>query len=252
MKLSSAPSYWSGSPNVGGTGHFVGDRIAIAAGDNYAIVAWADFRNLNDPDVYAARIVNDIPTAVLDVSDFSATPAEGGVRLRWQVNDVQRIAGLRVFRSEPDSAERALGAEDLHPLRAGAGEFLDLTGQSGRTYTYRLRVLRGSVADWLGPVEAKLPAAVTALAWRRASPNPFAGGTKLVLAVPVAATGAVRIYDVQGKEVRTVRAGKFEPGETTLAWDGRDAHGNDVAPGVYFMTAEVGAAAARMKLARVR
>jgi hypothetical protein len=251
MKLSSAPSYWSGSPSVGGTGHFVGDRIAIAAGDNYAVVAWADFRNPNDPDVYAARIVNDVPTAVLDVSDLTAMPAGDGVRLRWQVNDVQRIAGLRVFRSEPDSAERALGADELHPLRAGVGEFLDGSAQPGHTYSYRLRVLHGSVADWLGPVEATLPAAVTTLSWRRASPNPFTAGTELVLAVPAAATGAVRIYDVQGKQVRTVRAGKFEPGETTLAWDGRDANGNDVAPGIYFMAAEVGGHAVQVKLARL-
>ena len=258
MKLSSAPSYWSGAPGAGGFGNYVGDRIAIAAGDNYAVVAWTDFRNGSgaitpgDPDVYAARIVNDVATAVEDVSDLTAAPTTGGVRVRWVVNDLRRVAGLRVFRSEPDSAERALGDDDVRPTRAGESEFLDGTAQPGRTYSYRLRILRGASADWLGPVQTSLPAAVTALAWRRASPNPFAAGTEVVLAVPAAATGTVRIFDVQGKEVRTVRAGRFEPGETSLAWDGRDAHGSDVAPGIYFVSAEIGGRAARMKLARVQ
>jgi len=52
--------------------------------------------------------------------------------------------------------------------------------------------------------------------------------------------------------VRTVWAGRFEPGETSLAWDGRDAHGSDDAPGIYFVSAEIGGRAARMKLARVQ
>ena len=97
-----------------------------------------------------------------------------------------------------------------------------------------------------------MPTAIRTLAWRGARPNPFAAATELKLAVPARAEGAVRVYDVQGHEVRTLRAGRFEPGELSLAWDGRDARGSAVSPGVYFLAARVGAASVRMKLARVR
>ena len=157
-----------------------------------------------------------------------------------------------VFRSEPDSAETALGDGELHPQRQGIGEFVDATAKPGRTYAYRLKIQRGATADWLGPVEVRLPAAVTALSWRAAAPNPFAAATQVTLAVPARAEGAVRVYDVQGKEVRTLRAGRFEAGETLLGWDGRDARGDNVSPGIYFLAAEVGGQSVRMKLARVQ
>ena len=257
LKLSSAPSYWSGGPGAGGYGDYVGDRIAVAAGDNYGVVAWTDFRNGSgavqpgDPDVYAARIVNDVPTAVLDVSDFTAAPSDSGVRLNWVVNDARRVAGLRVFRSEAGDGELPLGEGDLQPTRAGVGEFVDRTARAGNAYAYRLRVLRGATADWLGPVTVAMSVRLAALAWRAAWPNPFAHRTTVKLAVPRAAEGTVRVYDVQGKEVRTLAAGRFEPGERDIEWDGRDASGGMAAPGLYFVAAQVGGAKARVRVARV-
>ncbi len=255
MKLSGVPSFWGGSPNVGGRGESIGDRIAVAAGADFGVVAWADFRDTFngaiDPNVYSARIV-DTPVAVLDISDFSAAPVAEGVRLRWIVHDVRSISGLRVLRTQDGGEEIALGAEDLLVRATGAGEFLDRTAEPGTSYRYRLRVARGAGADWLGPVEVTLPTLIASLSWRGAQPNPFAAGTSLRLAVPVAAAGAVRVYDLQGKEVRTLKEGLFEVGEASLAWDGRDARGEAVAPGVYFLDAHVGGASVQMKLARVR
>ena len=249
------PIYWSGNREAGGFGEFVGDRIAVAAGADFGVVAWADFRDIDrgatDANVYSARIV-DIPVAVTDVSDFSASPHEAGVRLAWHVNDVRAVTGLRVHRQGPDGQELPLGTDEIEARAAGAYEYVDRTAEPGTSYTYRLRIARGTAADWLGPVEASMPTAIRTLAWRGARPNPFAGATELKLAVPARAEGAVRVYDVQGHEVRTLHAGRFEPGEVSLAWDGRDTRGNAVAPGVYFLAARVGAASVRMKLARVR
>ena len=255
QRLSRAGSYWSGNREAGGFGEYVGDRIAVAAGADFGVVAWADFRDVDrgmtDANVYSARLV-DIPVAVTDVSDFSASPHEDGVRLAWHVNDVRAVTGLRVHRQGPEGDETPLGADDLEARSAGAYEYVDRTAAPGTSYRYRLRIARGVGADWLGPVEATVPVSIRALAWRGAWPNPFAGATELHLAVPQAAEGAVRVYDVQGHEVRTLHAGRFEPGELSLAWDGRDARGSAVSPGVYFLAARVGAASVRMKLARVR
>ena len=49
-----------------------------------------------------------------------------------------------------------------------------------------------------------------------------------------AATAVVlAIYDVRGRRVRTLAQGQQEPGTHPVRWDGRDAQGEPVAPGVY-------------------
>ena len=255
LRLSSRPSSWSGpvSTDIGVLpGEIIGDRIAIAAEDNYGIVAWADLRDWNtNSDIYAARIVSDVPTAVEAVSGLAGEPVVGGVRLSWQVNDVHAVTGLRVFRAAEDGIETPLGEADILPTREGTLAYLDATVEPGRTYDYRLQVRAGGQLTWLGPVEVTTPSRIASLAWRAAWPNPFARRTSVKLAVPRVSEGSVRVYDVQGKEVRTLAAGRFEPGERTIEWDGRDASGGMAAPGLYFVAAQVGGESTRMRVARV-
>jgi len=254
LKLSSRPSGWNGVEESQIhllPGELIGDRIAIAAGNDYALVAWTDLRNWPArSDIYAARIV-DVPTATLAVSDLRAEPGPTGIYLAWLVNDARAVAGVRVYRQTGDEAEVALGERDMSPTHAGRLEFLDTTVQSGHTYTYRLQVRGTTGIMWLGPVEVTMPDQISSLAWRSAWPNPFGRRTSIKLAVPRRAEGAVRVYDVQGKEVRTLSEGLFEPGERTLEWDGRDAAGNASAAGIYFISAQVGGESARLRVARV-
>lgn len=52
----------------------------------------------------------------------------------------------------------------------------------------------------------------------------------------VPATGGemrLEIFDVAGRHVRTLVDGRQEPGRRHVAWDGRNAHGERVASGVY-------------------
>ena len=254
LRLSAVPSGWVGTDGLDFPGDrpggMVGDRIGIAAGDNYGIVAWTDMREWPvDSDVLAARIV-DVPTATEAVSEFSAEPSARGVRLSWLVNDARRVSGLLAYRSEQGGAELALGA-GLPTPSDGRTEYVDDTAEPGHTYEYRLRVTTSSGLRWLGPVTVTAPARITALAWRTAWPNPFARRTSVRLAVPRTAVGAVRVYDVQGKQVATLAEGVFEPGERTLEWDGRDGSGGQAAPGIYFLTARVGSEHAQMRVARV-
>jgi len=52
---------------------------------------------------------------------------------------------------------------------------------------------------------------------------------------------SVRIYDVKGRVVRTVLEGEtLHPGEYSFAWDGKDANGVEVAPGVYYCKLQTG------------
>lgn len=53
-----------------------------------------------------------------------------------------------------------------------------------------------------------------------------------------AAPNWLKIYDVQGRSVRSMDLGSLSPGTIRVDWDGKDAGGRDVAAGTYFMRLE--------------
>ncbi|MCD4690493.1 T9SS type A sorting domain-containing protein [bacterium] len=75
----------------------------------------------------------------------------------------------------------------------------------------------------------------TKLALRQNTPNPFNPVTNINFTVPANA-GAVelRVYNVNGRLVRTLVDGEIEAGPHTVVWNGRDSAGRSVATGVYF------------------
>jgi flagellar hook assembly protein FlgD len=46
------------------------------------------------------------------------------------------------------------------------------------------------------------------------------------------------VYDVSGRLVRRIDSGVYPAGHRVATWDGRDEHGRDVAPGIYFVQAK--------------
>jgi subtilisin family serine protease len=96
------------------------------------------------------------------------------------------------------------------------------------------------------------PAGVDLLSAR---PNPFrprAGD--LTLSFALAAPGRVElsIYDVAGRQLRRLAAGRLEAGAHTLGWDGRDERGRPVATGVYLCRLEAGAASRALRFVLLR
>jgi len=72
----------------------------------------------------------------------------------------------------------------------------------------------------------------------RAAPNPFTSTTELAYTLPQRARARVAVYDVQGRLVVTVVDGMHAAGHHDVRWDGRDANGNLLAAGVYFVRLE--------------
>jgi len=64
-------------------------------------------------------------------------------------------------------------------------------------------------------------------------PNPFGRGTTIHFDVPRSAAVRLEVFDAQGRRVRTLTDRAFEPGTHSLVWDGSDASGQRVRPGVY-------------------
>ncbi|MBT6149114.1 MAG: hypothetical protein HOH74_26995, partial [Gemmatimonadetes bacterium] len=50
---------------------------------------------------------------------------------------------------------------------------------------------------------------------------------------------SIEIYDLAGRRVRVVMAGRAESGPFAPTWDGKDDAGEAVAPGLYLIRVEV-------------
>jgi flagellar hook assembly protein FlgD len=74
----------------------------------------------------------------------------------------------------------------------------------------------------------------------RSFPNPFRGTTTIAFALPQPGRVRVMIYDLRGRLVRTLVDDRREPGRYRTHWDGRNAAGQQVASGVYFIRYDSG------------
>jgi len=92
-----------------------------------------------------------------------------------------------------------------------------------------------------------------AFALSEASPNPFHAGTTLRYSVG-AAGGPVRlrVFDVDGRLVRTLVDRTETPGPKALSWDGRNARGSSLPAGIYLLSMEAPGFRASRKLALQR
>lgn len=89
-------------------------------------------------------------------------------------------------------------------------------------------------------------------------PNPFFAGsalnarstdvTNISYSLPAAASVAVVVYDLSGREIKRLVDGAQSAGAHRVQWDGRDAVGNRVAAGTYFYRLQTGAFSTARKL----
>ena len=71
-------------------------------------------------------------------------------------------------------------------------------------------------------------------------PNPFNPDTRISFALPSSGSIRLIVYNVLGREVRTLVSSNLNAGQHTVIWDGRDNEGMTAASGVYFYRLEAG------------
>lgn len=78
-------------------------------------------------------------------------------------------------------------------------------------------------------------------------PNPFNPATTITYTLPRASSITLRIYDLMGREIRTLVSGGQPAGIHRVSWNGTDASGALVSGGVYFcrLTSDAGYTATR-------
>lgn len=84
-------------------------------------------------------------------------------------------------------------------------------------------------------------------------PNPFNPATSVRFDLAADSEVTLRIFDLQGRLVRDLVQGeRFAAGQHSVAWDGRNTSGREVASGVYFLDMVAGEYRARHKMVMAR
>lgn len=161
--------------------------------------------------------------SALGPPDFTiGAPADGMCWTRFTVSDTQVGAGW-----------------------GGAANFGD-----GETEDYLFRIARPPVD---APELGQGPAGVSgALRVDSVQPNPARAGATLRFVTARPGHVTILVYDSAGRRVALVEDGPRDAGVHTAAWDGRDARGLPVTPGVYFVRTGLDADAVTAKLVVVR
>lgn len=82
------------------------------------------------------------------------------------------------------------------------------------------------------------PVATTAAL--RAAPNPFNPQTEISFTLPQAGDVELTVFDVRGRQVRSLLAAELPAGSHAVTWDGRDGDGRAQPSGVYLALLKAG------------
>jgi hypothetical protein len=81
-------------------------------------------------------------------------------------------------------------------------------------------------------------AASYSLALPQNQPNPFRAGTVIRYSLPAPSRVVLRVFNVEGRVVRTLVDATIPAGAHAVTWDGRDAQGRPLSSGAYFYRLE--------------
>ncbi len=138
----------------------------------------------------------------------------------------------------------------------GGGRFALL---NGRPYRWDYQDLSTNVdyilSHYMGLDEASgIPESATAtrLFLAAPQPNPFGGVTALRFVLPSRNTVRLGLWDVQGREVRSLMDTVLPPGLHEAHWDGSTNSGRQAPSGMYYLRLEAGGQSAVRRILRVR
>jgi hypothetical protein len=121
-------------------------------------------------------------------------------------------------------------------------------------FDFYTQVVKGAIASLvemarIDSVTSSVPP-VASVGWTKVGPNPSRGDVSVEMAsTPGSRTQGVRVYDVSGRLVQTLKAVNAN-GVAKAVWHGDDVSGSKVGAGIYFFKAEGSDQAAKIVLVR--
>jgi hypothetical protein len=204
---------------------------------------------VSEPD--SGRSVDNLsPGTPLNLAgEYESPPGE--LFMNWDPNTEGDLSNYFVYRGPtegfvPDETNRIGEPSDTFfvdtEFNPGAEEYYKVSAVDIHENESGHAVLRPEDISGVGPSTP----AVTML--EQNVPNPF--GPETVIRFSLAERGHVslKVYDVEGRPVRTLVNGERVPDRYEAHWDSRDDTGRSVAPGVYFYKLEAPGYSRTMKM----
>lgn len=234
-------------------------KPVVAAAADTALIVWHDNRQAPESkDLYFRRILGDgtlldpqggIRITSAANSQFDPAAAWDGVRYIISLGDFRNDSELDQHRGDIYGARISGSGQVIDPegfavMNESIPEMLPSTAASAGRAILGSSVFRqeapfvalrvGYRVSGLGASSAP-DAFVSRPSTILVSPNPGSGTAKVALHLEQGAHVSVVIYDIQGRQVRRLYKGSLLEGLSTLTWDGRNASGRVLTPGVYLM-----------------
>lgn len=232
----------------------------IVPSERYAHLWSADFNGDGTDDLcYFSSIdtlavyLGKAPTATLLRSFHMRFEQGRGVVIDWEVRGTEDCERFVISRSVGDEPLSVLAEV---PVVSGKDAYSYTDRQvetaTGEKIEYRLDVYEKDGSRRLLTLEELLiPEA--GLRFYQNYPNPFNPGTRIVFDLPAREMVWLEIYDVTGRLVRRLVAGReLGPGPEEEFWDGRNEEGQRVSSGVYHCTLRAGKETISRKLVLIR
>jgi len=175
-----------------------------------------------------SRIASGVDNAAIEIVDFRCSRGAAGNILRWTLTHTGVMGDIHIYRRIGTTGTFVC----INDAAVAGNTFIDASAPSGDVY-YRMELMLSDGKRILSSIVSAMPL-VAAL--DQNFPNPFNPTTTIRFAVPELngrSDVSIVIYDVLGREVRTLIAGEEYPGYHEVVWNGRDNAGSQVSSGVY-------------------
>ncbi len=194
--------------------------------------------------------LNDGDTALpVELAAFSAKCENTLVMLEWTTATESANLGFILERRDEHSDWQQVASYKMSNELLGQGTsvtetryaYNDDTVNPGETYTYRLSdVNTNGEVNELATVAVEVVYIPTTTQLLPAYPNPFNPSTTIRYDLAKDGYVNIAIYDILGKQVRSLYNGEQTIGSFDLQWNGLDEQGSQVSSGIFFVRMQCG------------
>jgi hypothetical protein len=167
---------------------------------------------------------------------------EKGVNLEWVTQSEQNCAGFHILKgSSPDGEFEKITAEMIPGQGTSSYmqnyRFTDPNVSWDQTYYYKIQEISTQFMDtsktFYGPLAVTTGKAPDKFGLSQNYPNPFNPTTEIAYKITEASQVTIKIYNLLGKEIRTLVNDNLPAGIYKAQWNGADEFGHDAPSGLY-------------------
>lgn len=216
------------------------EREDYGVGDHPQALTIADINADHRPDMLVANnwgkdisvLLNHGPLAV-EISDLGAAWSEDGVQITWTAH-TDYAAIFHVLRAEVEAGPYEVVSPDL-PGSSGRQThgFTDRTAPLDRDLYYKVAADEQGRRFESSPWRVSARGLISALA--SVAPNPALDAARVEYSLATAGRVRLGVFDLRGRRVRVLVAGRQPAGRRAITWDGLDDGGRPLPSGAYLV-----------------